>query len=84
MVPGLNWTYAGPNAGSLELFFVAYFTMTGLHSVHLIVAIVLVGILAIRIPRRDTSVEMLGLYWHFVDIVWTFLFPLLYLLGVGR
>jgi len=111
-VPGLNWTYAGQNANSVQLFFVAYFTMTGLHSVHLIVAIILVGVLAFRLPRHDTSVqtaaggisqrdpsvarpglglplratsvEMVGLYWHFVDIVWTFLFPLLYLLGAGR
>ena len=83
MVPGINWTYAGPDAGAVQLFFVAYFTMTGLHSVHLIVAIVLVGILAIRIPQRDTPVEMVGLYWHFVDIIWTFLFPLLYLFGLS-
>ena len=82
-VPGLNWTYAGPDANAVQLFFVAYFTMTGLHSVHLIVAIILVGILALRVPQRPTSVEMTGLYWHFVDIVWTFLFPLLYLFGLG-
>ena len=82
MVPGVNWTYAGPNAGAVQMFFIAYFTMTGLHSIHLLVAIVIVAIMAFRIPRR-TSVEMVGLYWHFVDIVWTFLFPLLYLLGLG-
>ncbi len=83
MVPGLNWTYAGPDASSVQMLFVAYFLMTGLHSLHLIVAIVLVGIFAWRLPVRATSVEMVGLYWHFVDIVWTFLFPLLYLLGLG-
>jgi cytochrome c oxidase subunit III len=83
MVPGVNWTYAGPNASAVQMFFIAYFTMTGLHSIHLIIAIAIVAIMAFRIPRRRTSVEMVGLYWHFVDIVWTFLFPLLYLLGLG-
>jgi cytochrome c oxidase subunit III len=83
MVPGLNWTYAGPNANAVQLLFIAYFTMTGLHSIHLIIAIVIVAIFAFRLPERRTSVEMVGLYWHFVDIIWTFLFPLLYLFGLG-
>ncbi len=68
-----------------QLFFSLYFTMTGLHAVHMIVG---VGILFVitwmaHKGRFDSEwhapVEMTGLYWHFVDIVWIFLFPLLYL-----
>jgi cytochrome c oxidase subunit 3 len=61
--------------------------MTGLHALHMIIGIVLLGILAIRAqrgrfsPEYYTPIDMTGLYWHFVDIVWIFLFPLLYLLG---
>jgi cytochrome c oxidase subunit III len=86
-LPGLAWTYAGPDARELQLFFVAYFLMTGLHAVHLMVAIVIVAVVAIlarrRVfepPTRSTPVEMVGLYWHFVDVIWTFLLPLLYLI----
>jgi cytochrome c oxidase subunit III len=78
MVPALNWTYVG--SPSVELFFIAYFLMTGLHAVHLLAAIGIVVVIAI-VRVRSTTVEMVGLYWHFVDIVWTFLLPLLYLFG---
>jgi cytochrome c oxidase subunit 3 len=59
----------------------AYFSMTGLHAVHLTLGIGLVAWLAVWRPRA-TAVELTGLYWHFVDLVWVFLFPLLYLYGV--
>jgi cytochrome c oxidase subunit 3 len=70
-----------------EIFFSLYFIMTGIHATHMIVGL---GILAVLIyfARKRTfdseyynPLEMTGLYWHFVDIVWIFLFPLLYLLG---
>jgi cytochrome c oxidase subunit 3 len=86
LFPGLAWTYAGPNVHEVELFFVAYFLMTGLHAVHLVIAIgivVLTAVLSARgafePPTRHTPVEMVGLYWHFVDVIWAFLLPLLYL-----
>jgi cytochrome c oxidase subunit III len=70
-----------------EMFFSLYFCMTGLHALHMIIGIGLLSWLILR-ARRDeftvrynTPVDMVGLYWHFVDIVWIFLFPLLYLLG---
>ena len=72
----------------MELFFVLYFFMTGLHALHLIVGIVLVGIMAELSRRRwfsgggATQIEVAGLYWHFIDIVWVFLYPLLYLIDV--
>jgi cytochrome c oxidase subunit 3 len=68
-----------------QLFFSLYFTMTGLHAVHMIVGIVILFIITwmAHKGRFDSEwhapVEMTGLYWHFVDIVWIFLFPLLYL-----
>lgn len=72
---------------NVELFYWIYFAMTGLHALHMIIG---VGILAYLIfqarkgrytPEYHSPVEISGLYWHFVDIVWIFLFPLLYLLG---
>ena len=68
-----------------QIFFSLYFTMTGLHALHMIVGIVLMTVITIMAWRGKfdaeyyTPVEMSGLYWHFVDIVWIFLFPLLYL-----
>jgi cytochrome c oxidase subunit III len=87
--PGLNFTFAGPNAKSVELFFCFYFAMTGVHALHMVLG---VGVLAVLLllawrghfgPDRFNAVEAAGLYWHFVDIIWIFLFPLLYLIG-GR
>lgn len=88
LVPGLNWLLTGPTANGQELFFVLYFTMTGLHAVHMIIGISVVFIMVLfllrkrHVSRNYTNVEMIGLYWHFVDIVWVFLFPLLYLIGL--
>ena len=70
-----------------EMFFTLYFCMTGLHAVHMIIGIGLLLWLMRRARRGDftvrynTPVDLVGLYWHFVDIIWIFLFPLLYLLG---
>lgn len=86
-VPGLAFTYSGPHAGQVELYFLFYFFMTGLHALHMIVGIGILAVLAVQAGRSKfspdyyTPVELTGLYWHFVDIVWIFLFPLLYLIG---
>ena len=89
-VPGIHWTFQGPQWRPVELFFVFYFFMTGVHALHMVVGM---GILATLIilaargrfssPERYNAVEIAGLYWHFVDIIWIFLYPLLYLVG-GR
>lgn len=72
--------------GPAQLFFSLYFIMTGLHALHMVIG---VGILLnlIILARRGrfsaayyTPVDAVGLYWHFVDIIWIFLFPLLYLI----
>jgi cytochrome c oxidase subunit 3 len=87
LVPGPQFAYAGPHAGQVQLFFGFYFGMTGMHALHMVIGIGLLAILTFLSwrghfsPVYYTPVELLGLYWHFVDIVWIFLFPLLYLLG---
>jgi cytochrome c oxidase subunit 3 len=86
-VPAFAWTYNGPYPNQVQLFFLAYFALTGLHSIHLIIgiAIVLVAVFVAGRsplgPKNRTGIEMIGLYWHFVDMVWIFLLPLLYLYG---
>ncbi|HYD48645.1 MAG TPA: cytochrome c oxidase subunit 3 family protein [Terriglobales bacterium] len=88
-VPGalFEWHENPGFAGGAELFFGLYFIMTGMHALHMVIGIVILAILVRNSYRGDygphyfTPVEMTGLYWHFVDIVWIFLFPLLYLIG---
>ena len=72
--------------GVAELFFWLYFVMTGLHGLHLLVGIGLLGVVAALLWRNPAgvspgTVHNVGLYWHFVDVIWIFLFPLLYLAG---
>ena len=76
-----------PRPTGFWLYFALYFAMTGLHAIHMIIGLPILATLAINGlrgkygPEYYTPVEMTGLYWHFVDIVWIFLFPLLYLIG---
>jgi cytochrome c oxidase subunit III len=87
LVPGRGFVAEGPHAAQIQLFFGFYFSMTGMHALHMIIGIAILGVLARQAwhgrfsPAYFTPVELSGLYWHFVDIVWIFLFPLLYLLG---
>jgi cytochrome c oxidase subunit III len=84
-VPGPNFQFEGPHARQVEIFLSLYFAMTGLHALHMVIGVGLLSVIAWMAYRRRFSpdwyapVEMSGLYWHFVDIVWIFLFPLLYL-----
>jgi cytochrome c oxidase subunit 3 len=86
-VPGPSFHFEGPGAAHAPMFFVIYFFMTGLHALHMIVGVGLLGTMIPRALRGDYTpdnynfVEGAGLYWHFVDLVWIFLFPLLYLVG---
>ncbi|WZO97682.1 cytochrome c oxidase subunit 3 [Isosphaeraceae bacterium EP7] len=76
------------DANKVQMFFVFYFFLTGLHGFHMIIGLVILGLLASMIARRklpatgERPVEITGLYWHFVDVVWVFLYPLLYLIEV--
>jgi cytochrome c oxidase subunit 3 len=86
LVPGLNFQWAEGDAGPAQLFFSLYFVMTGLHAVHMIIGIAVAAVMAWfawhgRYVAEYMPVELFGLYWHFVDIVWIFLFPLLYLIN---
>jgi cytochrome c oxidase subunit III len=87
LVPGIRFAYGGSHAGQVQLFLIFYFVMTSLHALHLTVGIGLLGVLGFLAWRGHFSadyyapVETSGLYWHFVDIVWIFLLPLLYLVG---
>jgi cytochrome c oxidase subunit 3 len=84
-VPGPNFQFEGPLAPQVEIFLSLYFALTGLHALHMLIGFGILGtILWMAVKGRFshawyTPIEMAGLYWHFVDIVWIFLFPLLYL-----
>ena len=90
LVPALHFTYAGAHRAGVEAFFSLYFLMTGLHALHLAIGIGIVGWVAWKAhrgafdSRYHDPVEVTGLYWHFVDCVWVFLYPLFYLMGLSR
>ena len=87
-IPGPGFRYADSRYfHQAQILFFLYFAMTGMHALHMIVGAGLIVTLIVMAARDRfsaawyTPVEMIGLYWHFVDIVWIFLFPLLYLIG---
>jgi len=86
-VPGPGFQFEKEHLLHAQLFFSLYFVMTGLHAVHMIIGI---GIMLVMLrwswngtitEEYSSPIEISGLYWHFVDIVWIYLFPLLYLIG---
>lgn len=74
------------NSGIAQMFFSLYFAITGLHGIHVLVGIIAIAVLMFMTVRKYPQVEnyipteMVGLYWHFVDLVWIFLYPLFYLI----
>jgi cytochrome c oxidase subunit 3 len=87
LVPGPYFVWEGQYPAAAEMFYSLYFAMTGLHALHMIIGLGIMTVIGWMAWRGDfdeeyyTPVEVSGLYWHFVDIVWIFLFPLLYLIG---
>jgi len=85
-IPGPNFQWEGDGGREVQILFCLYFAMTGMHAVHMIVGLGIMAWLYLTARRGAYSseyfnpVEISGLYWHFVDIVWIFLFPLLYLI----
>lgn len=89
LVPGLAFEEsAWEKPAGVKLFLLLYYLMTGVHGLHLIAGIALLTVLAAFAgqgrftPEHHAPVEVGGLYWHFVDVIWLFLLPLLYMVGV--
>lgn len=87
LLPGAFFTYPNAKFPEEALFFSLYFMMTGIHGIHVVIGMGLITWILIRAKKGEFSsryyspVEGVGLYWHFVDLVWIYLFPLLYLIG---
>jgi cytochrome c oxidase subunit 3 len=90
LFPGLGFHLAarpGPAPAGAELFYMLYFTMTGVHALHLTIGIVWTSALALGVRRNPavwfapSRLEVAGLYWHFVDVIWILLYPLIYLVS---
>ena len=87
LVPSLDFRYAGPQADQVELFFYMYFFITGVHALHVLIGIGCIATIAIMAsrdmfsPGYFTPVDVTGLYWHLVDVIWLFVFPILYLIS---
>ncbi len=86
-LPGKFYTFTGVAGNNPHIFFTIYFAMTGLHAIHIIGGMSVIGWILRRTIRNDfsdqyyTPIELTGLYWHLVDLIWIYLFPLLYLVG---
>lgn len=84
--PGESYTFEGIDHPKVSIFFSLYYLMTGLHGIHVLIGIGIMTWLLVRSLRGDfnseyyTPIEISGLYWHLVDIIWIFLFPLFYLI----
>jgi cytochrome c oxidase subunit 3 len=87
LFPGSAFAWTGSDPGHVQLFFILYFLMTGFHALHLIIGMGLILVMLLLTwkgwinSRHFVPLDLTGIYWHFVDLVWIFLFPLLYLLG---
>jgi cytochrome c oxidase subunit 3 len=70
-----------------QIFFWLYWAMTGLHAIHVIIGMSVLSVILVltlrrrKVAEKSTAIELAGLYWHFVDVVWLFLYPLLYLVN---
>lgn len=86
-IPGIAFTWEGRNPQQIQIFFLMYFFMTGVHAIHLTIGVGVLGFVVLNTlfgrysARYYVPVEMAGLYWHLVDVIWIFLFPLLYLVA---
>jgi cytochrome c oxidase subunit 3 len=88
LIPGAGFLFDKPEfQQTAQIYFSLYFALTGLHATHMIVGIAIMAVITWMAWKGRftaewyTPVEIMGLYWHFVDLVWIFLFPLLYLIA---
>jgi cytochrome c oxidase subunit 3 len=85
-LPGRFYTYQEVAGPGVSLFFTLYFLITGLHGIHVLIGMTVLIVVGARAYRGDydpayhTPVELAGLYWHLVDLIWIFVFPLIYLI----
>jgi cytochrome c oxidase subunit 3 len=86
-LPGKYYTFEGLQGTNPHVFFSIYFLMTGLHGLHVILGMIAIGWVLYKTHKNHfsaeyyTPIEMVGLYWHLVDLIWIYLFPLFYLIG---
>lgn len=87
LIPAIRYEQTGPLSAPMEIFFCLYYFITGFHGLHVTIGVGVLVAMATRTHRGDfdqdyyTPLEMTALYWHLVDIVWIFVFPLIYLIG---
>jgi cytochrome c oxidase subunit 3 len=86
LVPGVDFAFGGPLSNGVQLFFVFYFAATAIHALHMLIGIGVLATMAMLVrrssdTRRRAALHSAALYWHFVDVVWIFLFALIYLPG---
>lgn len=87
LIPTINFDHSRPQADQVELFFYMYFCITGVHALHVLIGIGCIAVIAAMAargafsPSYFTPVDVTGLYWHLVDIIWLFVFPMLYLVS---
>jgi cytochrome c oxidase subunit III len=85
LLPGAFFSYQGPHMQNEFIFFSFYFMMTGLHGIHVLGGMAVIGWLYLNADRFNseyyTPVDLVGLYWHLVDLIWIYLFPLYYLIS---
>jgi cytochrome c oxidase subunit 3 len=87
LLPGKYYTHQGDTVPGQFMFFSFYFMMTGLHGIHVLIGMLAILWILVRTIRGDFSsdyygpVDLTGLYWHLVDLIWIYLFPLMYLLS---
>jgi len=87
LVPGFRFTQHGPHAQAIELFYFLYYAITGFHGLHVTIGVGVMLTMAWRTHHGafdadyHTPLEISALYWHLVDLVWIFVYPLLYLVG---
>jgi len=91
LVPGYDFSgYHGAHAGPVQMFISFYFIMTAIHATHMVVGVGLLSVMIWMTSRGRFNrqyyapLEITGLYWHFVDIIWIFLFPMLYLVDLHK
>ena len=85
LLPAMFYSYAGPHLQNEFVFFSFYFMMTGLHGFHVLGGMVVIAWLYFNADRFNseyyTPVDLIALYWHIVDLIWIYLFPLYYLIS---